>query len=344
MGQEIQKKYDIDIVRKLVNILSETRYIDYDKWILLGLCLHNISDNETMMNIFKEFSERDPSKSSKTDFSKLWKSLKKKNNGLLMGTLRYWASNDNPEEFKKIRNEEIDKRLSMTIQEDGNTPYDIAKVLKEMYSDLYVCSNISKNSWYEFINHRWVKMESGFKLFLNISEELVLYYKNKIKNLRKQEVEIDEVSGDYEEEEYRLVLSKKKEIIDKIIKNLKTTSFKKNLMEESRNLFYDPLFVEKLDEVSKHLICFNNGVYDLDNLYLREGHPYDYISFTTGIDYVEYNDNNQDIMKVFDILSNMHETREKTNYFLTTLAMSLHGIKNDQRIDFWTGMVQMVNR
>lgn len=254
-----------------------------------------------------------------------------------LGTLRYWASVDNPEEFTKLRNDEIDKMLSITIQEDCNTPYDIAKVLRELYNDMYVCSNISKNSWYEFNNHRWNKMESGFKLFLNISEELVSYYRLKIKDLRKKEVELDDNDiEDYKEEKRELIIQKKKGI-DKIIKQLKITSFKKSLMEECRNLFYDSTFIENVDEVSRNLICFNNGVYDLDTLTFREGHPSDYISYCTGIDYIEYNENNPDIQKVYNILSEMHESKEKTNYFLTTLASGLHGVKQEQRIDFWTG-------
>jgi len=47
--------------------------------------------------------------------------------------------------------------------------------------------------------------------------------------------------------------------------------------------------------------------------------------------------NDPNIIKVFNIFNEMHENENKTNYFLTTIAMGLHGLKTNQRIDFWTG-------
>lgn len=331
---------EYDKLKKLTSMLSEERADSYDKWILVGLCLHNISSSEECLKIFETFSLKSESKKNRTNFKKLWKSFRKRNDGLNMGTLRYWVSRDNPEEFQKFRNEEIDKKISLTIKEDWNTPYDIAKVLKELYDDIYVCSNISKNHWYEFNNHRWNKMESGFKLFLNISDELVSFYKNKVKDIRRKEVEIDEKNEDDEKmsiQEKREILSQKKGNIEKIIKKLKVTSFKRSLMEECRNLFYDPKFIEKLDEVSRNLMCFNNGVYDFDSLTFRDGNPHDYISYTTGIDYIEYSETNPDIEKVYNIFKEMQDSKEKTDYFFTSMSLGLHGVKLDQRIDFWTG-------
>ena len=55
------------------------------------------------------------------------------------------------------------------------------------------------------------------------------------------------------------------------------------------------------------------------------------------MDYIEYTENNPEIEKVQSVLREMHDTREKSDYFLTTLSMSLHGSKKEQRIDFWTG-------
>jgi P4 family phage/plasmid primase-like protien len=327
---------DLADVQKFVGILSTERAEFYDKWILVGLCLHNINASNEMLELFEKFSSGSETKKNRTNFKKIWKSFKKRKDGLNMGTLRYWASQDNPTEFYKIRNDEIDKKISMTIKDDGNTPYDIALVLKELYEDIYVCSNISKNIWYEFKNHRWNRMDSGFKLFLNISDQLVNYYKNKIKDIRRKEVELDDADLEDKNEKIEVYATKKKNI-EKIIRMLKVTSFKKSLMEECRNLFYDPKFMENLDEISRHLLCFNNGVYDLDNLTFRDGTPQDYISYTTGVDYIEYTENNPEIEKVQSVLREMHDTREKSDYFLTTLSMSLHGSKKEQRIDFWTG-------
>lgn len=327
---------NLNLIKKLVLMLSKERAIEYNRWIEVGLCLHNIDDSEENLEIYKEFSNIDDIKYTKTNFTKLWKQFKKKNDGLNMGTLKYWASKDSPQEFKNYQMNEIDKKLTITIEEDGNTSYDIAKVLYELYNDTYKCSSIKKDTWYEFKNHLWRKMEAANKLYLNISEELVFFYKNKVKSIRKDLLELED-----DEEQDALfkkgLLKQKKDNINKIIKKLKDCKFKKNLIDECKHLFYDETFYEKLDELNRHLIGFNNGIYDLNKLSFRDGNPNDYISFSTGIDYVDYNKNDPNIIKVFNIFNEMHENEDKTNYFLTTIAMGLHGLKATQRIDFWTG-------
>jgi phage/plasmid-associated DNA primase len=61
---------------------------------------------------------------------------------------------------------------------------------------------------------------------------------------------------------------------------LRRTGFKDSVMKECRVLFYDKEFAKKLDD-NKHLIAFNNGVYDTLTQTFRDGHPDDYISFCT---------------------------------------------------------------
>ena len=207
-------------------MLSKERAQEYNRWIEVGLCLHNIDDSEETLNIYKEFSNIDDIKYTKTNFSKLWKQFKKKNDGLNIGTLKYWASKDSPDDFKNYQMNEIDKKLTITIEEDGNTSYDIAKVLYELYNDTYKCSSIKKDTWYEFKNHLWRKMEAANKLYLNISEELVFFYKNKVKTIRKDLLELED-DDDQESLFKKGVLKQKKDNINKIIKKLKDCKFKK---------------------------------------------------------------------------------------------------------------------
>ena len=56
---------------------------------------------------------------------------------------------------------------------------------------------------------------------MNISDELVKYYKNKIKDIRKKEVQLDDDDEQNTVEEKREILIQKKNNIEKIIKQLK---------------------------------------------------------------------------------------------------------------------------
>jgi P4 family phage/plasmid primase-like protien len=72
--------------------------------------------------------------------------------------------------------------------------------------------------------------------------------------------------------------------LNKVYMNLKKTGFKANVMKECKELFFDEDFTKKVD-ANKDLIAFNNGVFDLVKMELRDGKPEDYISFSTEIDY-----------------------------------------------------------
>ena len=68
----------------------------------------------------------------------------------------------------------------------------------------------------------------------------------------------------------------------KVIVKLKDSSYKDKIMKECREYFYDKTFMDKLND-KKHLIGFENGVYDLDRDEFREGLPDDYVSLSTGL-------------------------------------------------------------
>ena len=67
-------------------------------------------------------------------------------------------------------------------------------------------------------------------------------------------------------------------------------------MREAAEIFYDGEFIRNMD-TNKYLMCFNNGVIDFANKVFREGYPEDYITKTTKINYVPYNENDADFMK-----------------------------------------------
>jgi P4 family phage/plasmid primase-like protien len=332
-------------VDKLVAMLDKERCTDYHKWIQVGLCLYNISSDDAMLATYIRFSEQESEKSRTTDFAKLWSRFKKKVSGpcLKIGTLRYWAEMDSPGKFRAFRNEQIDDKISVTINDDGSTHHDIALVIYSLYGEKYVCVSVANNMWYEFKTHRWMQIDSGFSLFNSISTELVDYYRKRIKEMRKREVELDDMSEDLHSRDIlqtREFLLQKKKNIEKIIQNLKTTNFKKNLMMECRNMFFKPDFLDSLDEVSRHLLCFSNGVYDLDASEFRDGMPSDLISFCTNIEYVPFYEceNTPELNMVWSILNDMHKSGDHTEYLLATLAAALHGKKKNQRMDIWTGV------
>src|SRR5690606_31829549 len=146
-------------------------------------------------------------------------------------------------------------------------------------------AEIKNNIWYEFNEHRWVEIDQGYSLIKRINEEIVKDY------LDKSLLLINETKGNKGElikddkfKEYKILCD--------ISVKIRTNEFKKHIMKEASTLFYNPKFIEKLDE-HRHLLGFNNGVFDLDKNEFRNGRPEDFITMSTNINYREYNENDE---------------------------------------------------
>jgi P4 family phage/plasmid primase-like protien len=126
----------------------------------------------------------------------------------------------------------------------------------------------------------------------------------------------------------------------KVFTKLKTTAFKKNVMKECSELFFDEEFNKKLDS-NKDLIAFNNGVLDMmtENFTFRDGKPEDYISFSTGIDF-DPNRNYYDYPawpEVEMFIKKVLPDNEVRDYFMKHLATNLMGGNLAQKFHIMTG-------
>jgi len=90
-------------ILELVNILDVWRADDYNNWFNVGRCLYNT--NNEYINIFNEFSKRSSNKYESSKIIKTWADYKKYNKkadkALTLGTLRFYANEDNQEDYLK---------------------------------------------------------------------------------------------------------------------------------------------------------------------------------------------------------------------------------------------------
>lgn len=313
---------DFQHVTELMSLISPERANNRDDWFKIGLCLHQISVSEEMKDIFIDFSRQCPEKFNLEEVTKTWNNLPyKESGGMTIGTLKHWAKLDSPEQYEKLIDSYLDNTLNETIFDLKNTNFDIASLMYKIFKGQFICANIDQNIWYRYENHKWNKEPAAHNLYLNISTRLEKYYYKKINTLRDN----DNLSEETEKH------------IRRIIHDIKTTSFKKNVIQESKHLFYKEDFLELLDEKNTHLMHFNNGIYDLNTFTLRKGTPDDYVSYTTNVDFIEYEKSNNLFEEVYQIFRNMHEEVEITNFFLDSLALSLHGVNHQNFLHMWIG-------
>ena len=313
--------------KNLVTLFSEERAFDYHKWYQVGLCLHNI--DHRLLEDWIEFSKKSPAKfkkNKKGELERLWRRMKPSNYG--MPTLHYFASRDNKKEYIKLQN----KRQNTLTKKCIDIPehHTIAQLLMSTYQYRFKCASVKHDIWYEFKNHRWVKIDSAYTLRNLISEDLTKIFEE---NRRALRAKASEKSGTAADD-----IDKKAAYVGKIIKSLNNNSFKNGVIKECAYLAYDPVFLKNLDE-NINLICFENGVFDLnkDAYYFRDGCPDDYISLCVNYKYIEYDPSDQDIKDIHDFLDKIQTDPEMKEYLLTLLSTCLAGSIKEESFYVLTG-------
>ena len=323
------KNDDVNDAIKLVNMLSDDKADNHNDWINVGLALHNIDNS--LLSTWIEFS-KNSSKFKDGECEKMWKNIKTPTNGkaLTINSLAFWAKKDNPEEYAKYKNEKSDKTMSASL-DNGNygTTYSIGKILYSMYSDRFVCSSIKTNFWWEFKNHRWNRCEQAYTLNRLISEELPAKYLKKIN-------EMNDATKEYNKEANKKNEEKAAQIY-KLVARLQNSVYKKQVIDECKNIFFDPKFDEKLD-CNINLIGFENGVYDLQKEEFREGKPDDYITLSTKNDYIEWSNVDKAIKRdITGFFEQVFPIEPVRNYFINVLSSCLSGSTQDEKLYIMNG-------
>lgn len=331
------KEFEIKETHNYVMCLNAEYYEPYDKWIRVGLALHNTNDKLFMT--WMRFS----AKSAKFRFEDIpkhfvtWNSFIQDQNGLTRRSIMYWAKNNSPQEFNKIRQQTIQFYIDQTIcnqtANDDATEVDLAVVLFNIFKDRFVCASIKDNLWYEYAKHRWIECDQGNSLRMLISKEMHDIYSKKHKEVMDFTTSLDPSSEQY------ISLRKQSKRIISICTRLKTTAVKNNIMREVRELFYDKDFFETID-TNPYLMCFNNGVVDFKEKVFRRGQPDDNITKCTNIDYVPMGvgmnrEHHESVINEF--MGKLFPVPDLLKYMWDHLASILIGKNKDQTFNIYTG-------
>jgi P4 family phage/plasmid primase-like protien len=196
----------------------------------------------------------------------------------------------------------------------SGTHYDIAMLVYHMYKYKFRVDTFgTRCTWYEFKNHRFYPDSNHLGIL--ISGDLVWYFARYKKDM----------------------CAGKSEILDEIIKRLKNVPFKNAIISQSSEIFYHnhPSFVKEMD-TKKNLICFNNGVYDLDKNEFRDGHIEDCITLSTKNNYIPYDGNSQTVKDIYNFFSKIFTDKAMMEYMLKKIAICLSGHIVEE-FNIWTG-------
>ena len=124
-------------------------------------------------------------------------------------------------------------------------------VLYYRYKHDYINANFdSRNGWYEFNKHYWVKMSSSSELLLTLSTKIYDLFSKQMIN----HVDGAAIVADFNEYEKDPEKNKKLMILSDIAGRLKNSTSKDHICREAKTLFHDKNFTFKENE-NDYLIC-----------------------------------------------------------------------------------------
>jgi P4 family phage/plasmid primase-like protien len=312
---------ELIFIKKLVNeCLSTSRADNYTDWINLGWVLRNI--DYRLLETWVDFSKIS-SVYIEGECHQLWDKMRKDNMGI--GTLRWWAKQDNLTKYNDVVNKSIIRLIDEALGSDGSH-FDIACVVYAIFKDEFKA--ITKDNWYKYDRekHKWVRAREGLELRKILSVDICKKFMERSHHYAEH----------CEDPIMKTINEEKSKKCINIAKQLKNASFKDSIMKECRTLFIDDKFEELLDSRS-HLIGFENGVYDLKLHIFRDGMPDDYILLSTKNNYVKYNSDLFEIGEINDFFAKIFTNKNLRNYVMDILSCIIDGSISQERFYIFTG-------
>jgi P4 family phage/plasmid primase-like protien len=235
---------------------------------------------------------------------------------------RYWKT-------ELTITDEIKRYLEDSLK---GSHYQIAKAAFQIYLNRFRIDDVKNVTWYEFDGVRWNKSHA---MNILISEELPKYYKG---------IKISDTSctkenlKDFLLNDGRMDGNVRNQFVDGIISKLENVNFKNNVLNQLAYLYktHDSDFYNNLDS-NPYLLGFKNGVYDFQQNTFRKGQQVDYITFSTGYDYIEYDEDSNQVQEIYEFLSKIIPNDRVREYMLKVLGKALVGIP-DEKFYIWTGI------
>lgn len=316
----------LETAKAMLPLISDSRASDYNDWMTIGWVLYNITDGSAEgRELWCEFSSRCGEKYNEDECIHIWDRMVKKD--MTIKTLCYYAKLDNPEEYKNFCTQKSETYIHASLEGSHN---DVAKALYAECGDDFVCASISNKTWYQFRGHKWEYIEEGVYLRRKISSrEFMEKYTMTAKKL------YEEISNSQDKAKDAMLNARLKQI-NKMIQNLKNSSYKNNVLKECMEVFYDPRFQDKLD-LDPYLIAFKNGVYDLKNNLFRKGRPEDFLSKAMPVNYVEFSETDDKVNEVYNFFEKVFPDKSVRKYFMDVSSDIFVGGNHEKLALFWVG-------
>jgi Megaviricetes DNA primase len=245
------------------------------------------------------------------------------------------AMTEIPKSVFKITALKTDEQIKANFIKEGlsGTEEDLARLLAHLHKHDH--AYVTRGSWYRYKNHRWEELNEGLQLRELIQTEISPIYVARERKLKAEIAELNAqliaCSPDDKEQIDLIQCSRKQRSIDLaqvsiVVLKLKTTKLMSCIMTETSKYMLRPKFEDKLDS-NPNLIGFENGIYDLTIGALRDGLPSDYVTLSTGYDYVFHAETEPHMIELRECVKKIYQISE-------TDAKLTEGTTTTTKLDF----------
>ena len=266
----------------------------YDTWAELGWCFSDLARRadkvEEGRQAWLDFCRREPDAFHEQKALEIYDRARTDGKVFGWSSMMKWLAEDDPtvHEAVKTRLKEISRQQASTSKNDieyvisrGGSDTSFARLLVERSNGVYVASN-SKGAPNLLKFDMYWRREADKLLVVDILK-LVPEFDRKLVEAQSEILEAsDSGEDDATLKEKKKALAHRRKQIQMCISRLESNGHKNSIVREFAALVYKDRFENSLDRAdSAHLLCFEDGVYDLNIGDWRDAAPEDMISVCT---------------------------------------------------------------
>jgi P4 family phage/plasmid primase-like protien len=337
---------DMEYIKSMLDILHPKRAEDYDLWFDVLCSLAHTSASYKPLGEY--FSRKSPKQFNSAAYESTWDSiLANKSNTLSIGSLHYWAKQDNPDRYEEVRHRSIFNLLYKKIydpQIEGCLEhYDIAEIIFRILKNKYVYDRDENDgTWYEFVlDNEPCKTGELYKWrrYKSRPNSIMRYVSSILPNLFRKVLDrikstLDESSTDLSKYHYQIYKN-----FQRTCRNLKNSGFKRGVSIEAEQLFEQMGFYDKLDNDPNLKGVANGLLYLGKKCKLITGFHGHLVSKFTTAKFKRMNPHEPITKKVLMALHDLFPDDEPDvfNYIMHYLSSTLDGHKKESIMMFLVG-------
>jgi len=238
---------------------------------------------------------------------------------------------DKKNENENENEEEQETDIKVNFQTFDVVCYYIAALTKFLYSNLFVCTDIGKKSWFHFNGIIWIKCNQGVYLSKLFDTELYyLFHYWSVKFMRENVIDECKMIRNY----YSKCCSDFASFVrNPLKKKMLLTTCAEHFYWDNNHILNKTIKSASFEEIldtNKYLIGCRNGVYDLSLGIFRDAKPDDLISLSTQNFYYAYSWNDPCVIEINSFLRKVFPRQDILSYVMKMFASFLDGDIEEQ--------------